>query len=77
MNAFLKSAQHLSTEELMAFSDAIFDEMHRRMSRIDTVPESARRRSAQRKQSYRHGAGSAAPPIRVVGLRSVQRPCVA
>jgi hypothetical protein len=77
MNAFLKRAQDLSTEELMILSDAISDEMDRRMRRIDAVPDSARRRSNRRQHSYCQNAGSAAPPIHVVGFSTVQRPCVA
>ena len=77
MHTFLKQALRLSTEELIALSDAISDEMDRRLSRSDAVPDSARRRSIRRRQSYSQNAGSAAPPICVVGLSSVQRPCVA
>jgi hypothetical protein len=77
MNAFMKRAQDLSTEELMILSDAIADEMDRRMRRIDAVPDSARKRSIRRQRSYCQDAGSAAPPIHVVGFSSVQHPCVA
>jgi hypothetical protein len=77
MSTVLKSLRHASVEELSALEEAIYDELDRRLERVDAVADSARRRSVRRKRSYRHDTGSAAPPIRVVGLRSVQRPCVA
>jgi hypothetical protein len=72
MNAFLKSTQHLSTEELLVLCDAISDEVDRRMNRTDDIPDSARRRSIRRQRSYCRSAGSVAPPIRAVGLRNIQ-----
>ncbi len=71
MLALLKSTQHLSTEELLAFSEAISDEVDRRLSRAESIPESARRRSIRRQRSYCRSAGSVAPPIRAVGLRNI------
>jgi hypothetical protein len=77
MHAFLKSVQSLNVEDLLDLSEAIFDELERRQNRTETIPDSARRRSSRRRRSYRRSAGSAAPPIRVIGLRDIHSPRVA
>ena len=71
MNDYLKQAQHLSTDDLLNLSDAISEEMDRRLRRAEAFPDSARRRSNRRQASYRRDAGSAASPIRAVGFRHV------
>jgi len=70
MNAFLKRLHRLNDDELLGISEAIDLELERRLSETDGVPESARQRANARGQSYRHSTGSAALPIRAVGLRT-------
>jgi len=69
MNAFLKRLHRLNDDELLGISEAIDLELERRLSETDGIPESARQRANARGQSYRHNTGSAALPIRAVGLR--------
>jgi hypothetical protein len=73
MNAFLKRLQSLDNDELLGISEAIDIELERRLEQADVFPDSARRRAIARGQSYRHSTGSAAPPIRAVGLRDTRR----
>jgi hypothetical protein len=72
MNAFLKRLYDLADDELLGISKAIEIELERRLDGIDETPESARQRAISREQSYRRSTGSAAPPIRAVGLRKVR-----
>ncbi len=69
MNALLKRLHRLDEDELLGISEAIDLELERRLYETDGIPESARQRAIAREQSYRHSTGSAAVPIRVVGLR--------
>jgi hypothetical protein len=73
MNAFLKRLQSLDNDELLGISEAIDIELERRLEQADPIPESARRRAIAREKSYRRSTGSAAPPIRAVGLRDTHR----
>ena len=77
MHDYLKQAQHLSTEDLLVLSEEISDEVDCRLSRTETIPDSARRRSIRRQRSYRRSTGSAAPPIQAVGLLNIYNPRVA
>ena len=77
MHDFLKQAQHLSTDDLLGLSDAISEEVERRLSRVKTIPDSARRRANRRRNGYRRSAGSAAPPIAAVGFQDAYSPRVA
>lgn len=74
MNAFLKRLHTLGDDELLGISEAIDIEMERRQEHAEVIHESARQRANARQQSYRHGNGSSAPPIRMVGLRDTRRP---
>jgi hypothetical protein len=69
MNALLKRLHSLGDDELLSLSEAIDVEFERRLERTDMIPESARSRAIARGQSYRRSTGSAAPPIRAIGLR--------
>ena len=73
MNAVLKRLHKLADDELLAISEAIDQELERRLEQMDPIPESARRRAVQRSQSYRHRTGSSALPVRVAGLRDAQK----
>jgi hypothetical protein len=73
MNAILKRLPNLGTDELLSLSEALDTELESRLASSDGIPESARRRALSRGQSYRHSTGSAAPPIRAVGLRNPKR----
>ncbi len=73
MNSILKRLRKLSDDELCAVSEAIDGELERRQEMTDRLPESARRRAIQREQSYRHGTGSSAIPVRVAGMRKPRR----
>lgn len=77
MQDFLKQAQHMSTDDLIVLSDAISDEVERRLSRARTMPDSARRRANRRRDSYCRSAGSAAPPIAAIGFMDSYDPRVA
>jgi len=72
MNAFLKRLHDLDEDELLGISEAIDVELQRRLNGTDSPAESARQRAISRGQSYRHDTGSAALPIRVVGLRKAR-----
>jgi hypothetical protein len=73
MNAILKRLHQMSDDELLNLSETIDLELESRLERTDVVPESARRRALAREQSYRRSTGSAAPPIRAIGLRDTRR----
>ncbi len=73
MKALLKRLHRLDDDELLAISEAIDHELDRRLQRAERIPESARRRAVQRSQSYRQRNGSAAPPVRVTGMRQSPR----
>ena len=73
MNAILKRLQSLDNDELLNISEALDIELERRLDHTNAIPESARSRAIERGQSYRHSAGSSAPPIRAVGLRDRRR----
>jgi hypothetical protein len=73
MKAILKRLQTLGTDDLLNLSEALDTELESRLAGSDGIPESARRRAVSRGQSYRHSTGSAAPPIRAVGLRNPNR----
>ena len=73
MNAFLKRLHTLDDDELLGISEAIDCEMERRLALTEAAPESARQRAIARGQSYRHSTGSAAAPIRAIGLRETRR----
>lgn len=68
MNVILKRLRGLDDDELLSISEAIDAELELRLDRTDAIPESARSRAVAREQSYRQRLGSAAPPIRAVGL---------
>jgi hypothetical protein len=70
MNGLLRRLHTLADHELLGISQAIDLELERRLTEEDETPESARQRAVSRSQSYRHSTGSAAPPIRAVGLRN-------
>jgi hypothetical protein len=72
MNAVLRHLHDLADHELLGISEAIDLELQRRLIESDEIPASARQRAISRGQSYRHSTGSAAPPIRAVGLRKVR-----
>lgn len=74
MKTILKRLGQLADDDLLALSEAIDVEVEHRLNRAETVPESARSRAIARGQSYRHTIGSAAPPIRAIGLRDTRRP---
>jgi hypothetical protein len=71
MNSILKRLHEFDEDELLGISAAIDVELEQRLNRSEGIPESARQRAISRERSYRHGTGSAAPPIRTVGLRKV------
>jgi hypothetical protein len=73
MKAILKRLCQLSDDELLNLSEAIDIEWENRVNHNDSIPDSARRRALSREQSYRHSTGSAAPPIRAIGLRDIRR----
>jgi|WetSurMetagenome_2_1015567.scaffolds.fasta_scaffold746285_1 hypothetical protein len=73
MNAILKRLHQLSDDDLLSISEAVDIELGCRLDRTDGIPDSARRRAVSRGQSYRHGTGASAPPIRAVGLRNIPR----
>ena len=68
MNSILKQLQELADADLYALSEAVDLELQRREDVAGEVPDSARRRAIEREQSYRRRNGSAAPPVRVVGI---------
>ena len=72
MNALLKRLHDLADDELLGISRAIDIELERRLNETDEIPESARQRVISRERSYRRNTGSAAPPIRAVGLRKAR-----
>lgn len=74
MNSLLRRIQQMGDDELLGLSEAIDFELDRRLETTDPIPDSARRRAHSRQNSYRRATGSAAPPIRAVGLRDVRRP---
>jgi hypothetical protein len=69
MDSFLRRLHEYDDSQLMGVSRAIELELERRLSEGEDVPESARQRAVARQHSYRRSTGSAAPPIRAVGLR--------
>ena len=73
MKVMVKHLQKLSAEELAGLSDAIDDELERRLSQTDGVSDSARRRAVQRSRSYRRETGASALPVMVTGLREKRR----
>lgn len=74
MKPILRRLRGMDDNELLGLSEAIDIELECRLEQSDSMPESARRRANSRQQSYRHSTGSAAPPIRAVGLRELRRP---
>jgi hypothetical protein len=72
MNALLKRLHDLDDDDLLGISEAIDIELERRLNETDGTAESARQRAISREQSYRRSTGSAAPPIRAVGLRKAR-----
>ncbi len=74
MKVFLKRLQRMGDDELLGLSEAIDFELDQRLEQSDPIPESARQRANSRQQCYRHSTGSAAPPIRAIGLRDIRRP---
>ncbi|MGW8257344.1 MAG: hypothetical protein ACWGMZ_07670 [Thermoguttaceae bacterium] len=73
MNSIIKKLKFLNKDELLLISEAIDVEIDRRQTRMDEVPESARRRAVMRDKSYRHATGSSAPPVRVTGLKGPRK----
>ena len=73
MSSLLKRLQQMGNDELLGLSEAIDFELDQRLENSDPIPDSARRRANSRQQCYRHSTGSAAPPIRAVGLKDVRR----
>jgi hypothetical protein len=73
MNNILKRLHQLEDDDLLSLSEAIDVELEHRLDRNDGIPDSARRRALAREHSYRRSVGSAAPPIRAVGLRDIRR----
>ncbi|MBN1394888.1 MAG: hypothetical protein JW959_07685 [Pirellulales bacterium] len=70
----MKRLHRMNDDELLNLSEAIDGELERRLELTDQIPDSARRRANSRQYSYRRATGSAAPPIRTVGLRDMRRP---
>ena len=68
MKSILRQLQHLADADLYALSEAVDVELSRRAAVGDDAVDSARRRATERQQSYRRRTGSAAPPVRVVGI---------
>jgi hypothetical protein len=73
MDAVLRRLHRLADDELLEVSQAIDEELERRLEFYDPYPESARKRAVQRTKSYRHSVGSAAPPVKIVGMRPTRR----
>jgi hypothetical protein len=69
MQTLLKKLREFSDDELLVLSEAIDVELERRLEKLDSIPESARRRAVMRDQSYRKSTGASAPPIRIAGLK--------
>ncbi len=74
MNGLLKRLGQLADQELYSLSEAIDLELQRREELTEEVPESARRRANDRRDSYRRRTGAFAPPIRAVGLGKANGP---
>jgi len=69
MNAILNRLKRLSDDELLRVSEAIDLEFEHRLQREEEIPDSARRRAVQRQKSYRHSLGSAALPVKIIGMK--------
>ena len=68
MDSIFKRLRSLAEDELLAISQAIDDELSRRLSRDEDLPDSAKRRAVMRSQSYRRNTGSSAAPVFSTGI---------
>jgi len=73
MNPIIKRLRKLAEDELCSISEAIDVELERRLEGSENLPDSARRRALQREKSYRRSIGSAATPVRLVGMRKIRK----
>jgi hypothetical protein len=71
LKTILKILPDLPDGDLYALCEVVDEELLRREdldAAADDDDESARRRIVERGQSYRRRLGSAAPPVRIIGL---------
>ena len=69
MKTMIEKLQELADADLYALCEAVDQELLRRDGIGDEDDsQSARGRVVDRKRSYRRRAGSAAPPVRIIGF---------
>ncbi len=68
MNPIVRQLQELAESDLYALIEAVDMELRRRAKFGVEIFDSARRRANERKESYRRRIGSAAPPVREIGI---------
>jgi len=68
MNMIYEQLLELADADLYTLSEAVEMELQRRAEVVGEVPDSARRRALEREESYRRRNGTAALPVRAVGL---------
>ena len=68
MNTILDQLQELADSDLYSLSEAVDVELQRRDDIVGADSDSARRRAQEREESYRRRTGSAATPVRIIGI---------